>query len=158
MVTDNKTCLTSSEFQEFTKRNNIQHVQTAPYHPSSNGLAEHAVQTFKLGLKNQTIGSLQTKLSRFLFHYRITPNATTGIAPAELLLSQKPRSHLDFIAPHSLRDRVQQQQEKQKCQHDQRAKPCTYKQGELVFVQDIRREASSPWSPGTIIQSCSGQS
>ena len=134
MVTNNGTCFTSSEFQEFTQRNNIQHVRTAPYHPSSNGLAEYAIQTFKLGLKKQTTGSLQTKPSCFLYHYRLTPNATTGIAPAELLLSQKPRSYLDFMAPHSLRDRVQQQQKKLKCQHDQHAKLRIYKQGELVFV------------------------
>ena len=116
---------------------------------------------FKLsnwGLKKQTTGSLPTKLSRFLFHYRLTPNATTGIAPAELLLSRKPKSHIDFMTPHSLRDRVQEQQQKQKYQHDQHAKPCTYKQGELVFVQDFCRQTISPWSPGTIVQSCSGQS
>ena len=60
VVTDNGTCFTSSEFQKFTQQNNIQHVRTAPYHPSSYGLAECAVQTFKLGLKKQTTGSLQT--------------------------------------------------------------------------------------------------
>ena len=48
------------------------------------------------------------------------------------------------MAPHSLRDRVQQQQHKQKCQHDQHARRRTYKQEELVFVQDFRRQASSP--------------
>ena len=96
VVTDNGTCFTSSEFQEFTQRNNIQHVQTAPYLPSSNGLAECAVQTFKLGLKKQTTGFLLTKLSHFLYHYRLTPNATTGIVPAELLLNRKRRSHLDL--------------------------------------------------------------
>ena len=94
VVTDNGTCFISSEFQEFTKRNSIRHVRTAPYHPSSNGLAERAVQTFKLGMKKQSTGSLQTKLSRFLFHYRLTPNTTTGIAPAELLLNRRPRSHV----------------------------------------------------------------
>ena len=109
-------------------------------------------------MKKQSTGSLQTKLSHFLFHYRLTPNTTTGIAPAELLLNRRPRSHLDFMAPHSLKDRVQQQQLKQKCQHDQQAKPRAYEQGDLVFIQDFRRQASSPWSPGTIVQSCSGQS
>ena len=71
VVTDNRTCFTSSEFQEFAQRNNIRHLQTAPYHPYSNGLAERAVQTFKLGMKKQLTGSLQTKLSCFLFNYRL---------------------------------------------------------------------------------------
>ena len=79
MATDNGTCSTSSDFAEFARRNQIRHVRIAPYHPSSNGLAERAVQTFKLGMKKQTNGMLQTKLSRFLFHYRLSPNATTGI-------------------------------------------------------------------------------
>ena len=88
MVTNNGTCFTSSKFQEFAQRNNIRHVRTAPYHPSSNGLAERAVQTFKLGIKKQLTGTLQTKLSHFLFHYRLIPNATTGVASAELMLTR----------------------------------------------------------------------
>ena len=80
MVTDNGSCFTSSDFTKFTRRNQIRHLRTAPYHPSFNGLAERAVQTFKLGMKKQTNGTLQTKLSCFLFHYRLTPNATTGVA------------------------------------------------------------------------------
>lgn len=43
VVTDNGTCFTSSEFQEFIQHNNIKHMQTAPYHPSFNGLAKRAV-------------------------------------------------------------------------------------------------------------------
>ena len=72
MVTDNGTCFTSSEFAEFTRRNHIRHFKTAPYHPSSNGLAERAVQTLKKGMKKQITGTIQTRLSRFLFHYRLT--------------------------------------------------------------------------------------
>ena len=73
MVTDNGTCFTSSEFQEFAQRNSIRHVRIAPYYPSSNGLAERAVQTFKLGLRKQLTGTLQTKLHAFFFTIDLHP-------------------------------------------------------------------------------------
>ena len=152
MVTDNRTCFTSSEFQEFAQCNSIRHVRIAPYHPSSNGLAERAVQTFKLGLRKQLTGTLQTKLSRFLFHYRLTPNATTGVAPAELLLTRRPRSHLDCVFPQ-LKNRVQQQQQRQKAQHDQHTKPRYFAQGNLVFICNFHRGTTkTTWLPGTVIE------
>ena len=157
VVTDNGTCFTSSEFQEFAQRN-IRHLRTAPYHPSSNGLAERAVQTFKLGMKKQLTGSLQTKLSQFLFNYRLTPNTTTCVAPAELLLFRRPRSHLDAMVPQGLKVRVQQQQQKQKCQHDQHAKLRVFKQGDSVLILDFCRGSSSSWSPGTVMETSHGQS
>ena len=80
IVSDNGTAFTSNEFQEFTTRNGIRHTNTAPYLPPSNGLAERGVQTFKEGLKKMTEGSVETKLARFLFQYRLTPHSTTGHA------------------------------------------------------------------------------
>ena len=156
MVTDKGTCFTSSEFQEFAQRNNIRHVHIAPYHPSSNGLAERAVQTFKLGIRKQLAGTLQTKLSCFLFHYRLTPNTTTGVAPAELLLTRRPRSHLDFVVPQ-LKNRVQQQQQKQKAQHDRHSQSRLFTQGDLVFIREFHRGAAKPtWIPGTVLQQDGG--
>ena len=75
LVTDNGSVFTSSEFADFVKRNDIRHVTSSPYHPSSNGLAEHAVQTMKNGLKKVVSGSLETKLAQFLFKYRLTPQS-----------------------------------------------------------------------------------
>lgn len=72
LVTDNSLVFTSSEFTDFVKRNGIQHVTSSPYHPSFNGLAEHAVQTMRDGLKKLVSGSLETKLARFLFNYRLS--------------------------------------------------------------------------------------
>ena len=49
----------------------------------SNGLAERAVQTFKESMKKVTDNSsVETKVSRFLFRYRITQHTTTGQSPA----------------------------------------------------------------------------
>ena len=85
----------SNEFKEFMSRNGILHVTPAPYHPSTNGLAERAVQSFKQGLKRTTGKSIQDRLSRFLFQYRTTPHSTTGVPPAELLMGRRLRTRFD---------------------------------------------------------------
>ena len=54
IVSDNGPLFTSNEFQEFLHCNGIEHLPTTPYHPSSNGLAERAVQTVKAGVKKLT--------------------------------------------------------------------------------------------------------
>jgi len=40
VVTDNGSNFASKEFGDFLKQDGIHHIRTAPYHPSSNGLAE----------------------------------------------------------------------------------------------------------------------
>ena len=65
---------------------------------------------------------VETKLTQFLFQYRITPHATTGIAPAELLMHRRPKSHLDLLHS-SVASRVSEKQECQKRSHDAHAKP-----------------------------------
>lgn len=51
IVSDNGTCFTNEQFQEFAEKNGIRHNTTAPYNLSSNGLAERAIQTFKSLMK-----------------------------------------------------------------------------------------------------------
>ena len=89
VVSDNGSCFTSDEFSNFMQQNGIRHVTTAPKHPSSNGLAERYVRIFKEGMKKneKSGGSVNTRLSRFLLAYRSTPQTTTGLTPAELLLN-----------------------------------------------------------------------
>ena len=72
VVSDNGTAFTSVEFQTFMKCNGIRYVRCTPYHPSSNGLAEKAVQTFKEAMK-KTKGDIDDRIARFLLQYRITP-------------------------------------------------------------------------------------
>ena len=88
IVTDSGIPFTGTEFQQFVIQNGIRHIKVAPYHLSLNGLAEQAVQLFKDVMKilsaNPT--TVEGKTAQFPFHYHITPHATTGIAPAELLM------------------------------------------------------------------------
>ena len=96
LVSDNGPQFTSVEFKLFCKDNNIRHLYSAPYHPSSNGLAERGVQTVKMMLKKNSGGSLQSRLNRSLFAYRSTPNAS-GKTPAEIVFGRQIRTKLTSL-------------------------------------------------------------
>ena len=96
-----------------------------------------------------TEGSVDTKLTRFLFQYRLTPHSTTGQSPAELLLGRQPHSHLDQLAPH-LHAQVLHKQLKQKVCHDQNSRPQTFEMGDPVFIHSFTR--GPPWLPGTVLK------
>ena len=105
VVSDNASCFTSDEFDNFTGKNNIRHITGAPYHPSTNGLAERSVQTFKNSLakmleSNTNNDSIETIINRFLFTYRITPHTTTGSSPAELLMGRKLSNAFSELKPN----------------------------------------------------------
>ena len=83
-LNDCGTAFMSLEFEKFTLCNGIIYRKSAPYHTSSNAIAEMAVETLKEGLRQFT-GSLES-LYKFLFQFRITPHSTTGQIPAEWYL------------------------------------------------------------------------
>ena len=147
IVTDNGTTFTSSQFQEFIKQNGITHIRSAPFHPKSNGLAEKAVQIFKNSMKKMT-GSIESRLSKFLFQYRIIPQTTTGLSPAELLFNRKIKSHLDLLYP-DLQLKVKEKQLVQKRNHDWHVRDRDIDLGDQVFVKNYA--AGLPWLPGVII-------
>ncbi|KAL3974523.1 interleukin 1 receptor-like 1 [Sarotherodon galilaeus] len=142
VVMDNGPTFTSGIFQEFMERNGIRHIRTAPYHPASNGLAERAVETLKDGLKKMLGLSIEKRLCRFLFQYRITPHTTTGLSPAELLMGRKPRSHLDLLSP-DVGAKVTQSQGEQKVRHDLHARGCVFKQ---TWLPGVIHHSSGPVS------------
>ena len=148
IVSDNASCFTSNEFIHFCKMNGIKHITSAPYHPSTNGMAERAVQTVKEGLKRLTCGTLETRLYIFIFTYRITPQTTTHTSLAEQLLKRKPKSTLDLIRPdHTSTVYVKQQEQKQ--YHDIHSKQCEFSIGDNVFAL-IHARNSQTWLPATI--------
>ena len=105
IVSDNGPQFVSKEFAEFVENNGIKHIRVAPYHQSSNGAAERAVQTVKNALKTSARdgGTLASRLQRFLLAYRVAPHQTTGRSPAELMLGRQPRTRLDMLQPDLLR-------------------------------------------------------
>ena len=89
LVSDNGAHFTSEEFSHFMKANGVKHILSAPYHPSSNGLAERFVQTFKRAMRagERDGKSLTHQLAEFLFSYRSSNHTTTNLSPSELFFT-----------------------------------------------------------------------
>ncbi|XP_070517887.1 uncharacterized protein [Cardiocondyla obscurior] len=105
IVSDNGRHFTSNEFATFVKTNGIIHKTTAPFHPATNGQAEHFVQTLKLHLKKKfQTGSIRTStleeaVQQILFQYRTTPHVVIDMSPAERMFSRKLRTRLSLLLP-----------------------------------------------------------
>ena len=69
------------------------------------------------GITKTAGDNVETKLQRFLFDYRRTPQATTGKSPMEVLNKRKMRSRLDLLHP-SLQGKVHKKQIQMKEKHD----------------------------------------
>lgn len=128
-------------------QNGIQHITSAPYHPSSNGLAERAVQTFKEGVKKMKGGSIEARVSRFLFSYHITPQTTTGLSPAEMLMNRRLRSAFDLIKP-DIKSKIENKQMKQKENHDKTARLRKFSPEDTVYARNYG--LGPKWIPATV--------
>ena len=144
IVSDNGSPFTSSEMKEFLIAKGVKQITSSPYHPSSNGLAEWAVQTCKSALKKMDGASLDVKLQCFLLNYRTTPQGTTGIPPSQFLMVRQLRTCLDQVIPDL----------SQKHYHD---KHTIYRNFAPVDHILVRNYADSPhWLPG-IVETVLGQ-
>jgi len=151
IVTDNGPSFTASDFRTFMSLNGIKHITVSPYHPSSNGLAERSVQTFKRAMVKIKSGSVREKLCKFLTKYRCTPHSTTGLSPAELLFGRNIRTHLDLLHP-CLHNTVSKHQQAQKSQHDRHAVEREISVGDNVFVRNFGTHGDK-WLAGVVIES-----
>ena len=145
LVSDNGPQFTSALFREFCKNNNVHHILSAPYHPSSNGEAERLVQTFKRAMKAKRSqkASWNQKITEFLLCYRNTPHTTTRRTPAELMFGRNLRTRLDAVHPN-IGYRIQKQASSDKPTR-------SLDIGETVLVRDYRKNQST-WVRGVLVK------
>ncbi|XP_021353194.1 uncharacterized protein K02A2.6-like [Mizuhopecten yessoensis] len=146
VVSDNGPQFVSEHFKNFMKLNGVKHITSAPYHPSSNGLAERFVQTFKVAMKSSRKdgGSTQKNLAKFLLAYRNSPHATTNETPSKLFMGRYLTTRLDLLRPDTRR-RVDKQQDKMR---EIRTRLRLFEVGEKVSVRDYR--GNRKWLSGKI--------
>ena len=103
IVSDNGAKFTSSEFNSFVISNGIKNIQSAPFHPTTNGLAERFVQSFKAAMNSAKASknTVDKHLASFLIAYRNSSHGTTASSPAMLLLGRPLRTRLDLLDPSS---------------------------------------------------------
>ncbi|CAM1324956.1 Uncharacterised protein r2_g3383 [Pycnogonum litorale] len=154
IVSDNGPQFTSAEFKQFCMKNGIQHIRTSPYHPSSNGLAERAVQTIKTQLRKTNGDSLQHRISRVLLLQHTTPASSTGRPPCEMLMGRRVRVKFDLLRP-SVQNEVYAKQEEMKSNHDARSGRM-----KIIYVGDkvyaLNYGAGDKWVPA-VVQTKIGQ-
>ena len=99
LISDNGLQFTAEEFAIFMRSCGVKHIQRAPYHPATNGLAERFVQSMKQSPKaSQNSGlPLSQRLCEFLLLYHSSTHAMTGVSPNSLFLKREVRTRLVLI-------------------------------------------------------------
>jgi len=101
----------------------------------------------KVCKKKLSQGTLQDRVNAFLFKYRTTPQTTTGVTPAELLMGRKLHTHLDMLVPY-VGVKVSKKQSLQKHAHDLHAKDKQFQVNDPVLAKNF----SCSGSPGKILR------
>ena len=139
IVSDNAAYFVSDEIRKFYAQNNIELINPAPFNPSSNGLAERAVQTVKSGLKKFTVGSLNTRVSRFLYSYRRSVHSITKISPDQVMFNRKFKSPLDINISEKKGEIVSEKVYDNK-----------FSVGQAIFAKNYGR--GKQWLPGIVLE------
>ena len=149
IFSDNGPQFASQEFQDFCQKHGIKSCKSSPWHPASNGKAEHLVQSMKASLMSQKTEAFDShqKLYKFLFNYRNSVHSTTNESPAMLLLGRSLRSRLDLLKP-DLRKTVEHNQYKTPRVDD---KLRNFGLGEQIITRDYRNN-DNKWQSGEIIK------
>lgn len=138
MVSDNGRSFVAADTVEFLRRNGVKFMHSPPWHPSSNGLGERTVQSFKKGMKKHVEGDVHTRLARTSWAMRTRPSPSSGKTPAELFMGREFRTHLSSLHP---RDAVHP--------HTPVAATSPYAAGQAVWALKHVRNGTT-WVPGRV--------
>lgn len=132
LVADNGPPFNSKQIREFLEARDVKYLNSPPYHPESNGLAERHVRTVKSYLKkvlveNEELGRKEPwvrVINKFLSHYRNTPRTGDLLSPAERIFAFVPRIGLRKLSAPKYDP------------NSSTSPPSTYQENEIVWYRD----------------------
>jgi hypothetical protein len=110
---------TSDEFAQFCAKWGVQHVDSSPYYPQSNGIAEGAVKEMKKIIRGTFVHSSgkldKSSAAAGVLLFRNTPRTPTDLSPAQLLFGRSMRDNLPMsrqnLKPHLWYEAAKRRQE-----------------------------------------------
>ncbi|XP_037930885.1 uncharacterized protein K02A2.6-like [Teleopsis dalmanni] len=127
LLSDNGRQFVSEEFKNFVNNNKINHILTAPGHPSTNGQAENFIKS----LKKSLYATLNDE------------------SPAQIFLGISIRTRFDLIKPPLVRDRIIQKQRKSVSNYRGKRNE-QFEIGQNVYVRDYSNVNKKSWIPAII--------
>ena len=151
---DNGPPFASGEFETFLQDNNIEHLKGIPYWPLSNGEVEWFNRTLLKVIRVAEIEKNDWKevVSDFLFHYRVTPQASTGQTPSFMLMGRNLRDKIpqanvekdgpskdDIVAIAKDHDAYAKMKSKEVADVKRKAKDSDILVGDIVLAKNMNR-------------------
>ena len=133
MLSDNGPPFQSEEYEEFLRQSGIQRIFVSSYHPTSNGLTEHFLQTFKYAVESSADNAAICSGA----HHQLT-----GSCPPKLFLQRELHVLLCLVTP-DIGSLVTSQQDKIKSNHDKFAKYRKLAVGDRVLARSVGTEVAS---------------
>ncbi|XP_055922784.1 uncharacterized protein K02A2.6-like [Eupeodes corollae] len=159
IVSDNGTQFKSAEFNDFTTRNNIEHIFTSPGHAATNGQAENFVKTFKKSFiasvnsakSMNSSHNIDKIINRILLDYRNTIHCTTNETPAKLFFGRTLRTRFSNLRPPTVSEVVESKQNKQ-IKYFKGKRNVTFNKGQKVMIRNHKDPNNASWLPAKIKQ------
>ncbi|KAL0153721.1 hypothetical protein M9458_050974 [Cirrhinus mrigala] len=138
VVSDNGSCFSSKEWQDFSVLYDFKHVTSSPEYAQSNDKAEKGVHILKQLLKKAADSKSDPYLA--LLNYRTSP-LECGMAPVEMLMSRKLRTTLPSCAKRrgnvKMKQKLKQLKDRQKFYYDRATKHLQpLARNDVVLIKD----------------------
>ena len=150
ITSDNGPEFLSEVFEKYLSDNDITHTAVTPLHPAANGEVERQNRSLMKRIRIAMAESRdwKTAVRTYLFAYRATPHATSGVSPAELMFGRKLKTKLQQLdvdrrdLDEEVRDRDTTQKYKNKLYIDDKrgAADRDLQSGDTVLVKQARQD------------------